>query len=829
MSEPHPLKVLIVEDDEDDYIIIRELFAEVQDPKFMVDWVPSYKAALEAVNLNRHDLYLFDYRLGEKTGLDLLRETIHVGRRKPVIVLTGQGDLDIDVQAMKTGAADYLVKGEISASLLSRSIRYAVEQRRTKNELEDSYKGLEKKIEEKTVELKRSLKELKDQEYALDISTSVTRTDVDGKITYVNDNFCRISKYAPEDLIGRDHRIMNSGLHPKEYFQKMWTAIKSGRVWKGEVRNKAKDGPHFWLDSTIVPILDEQGEPCQFISIRSDITQNKELEERLKAANAELTSNLKITQDLTEKYDKARQLAEVAAKAKSTFLANMSHEIRTPMNAIVGFCDLLQKTPLDHAQKDYVHVLKSSGELLCSVINGILDFSKLESGHMTLEAIDFDMRYLIKNILAIATTRINKRTIRTYVDIEKDLPPYFKGDPTKLRQVLLNLVSNALKFTSQGEIRVIVRKEAGSPGGGMALRFTVKDTGVGIAPDSLKHIFQPFQQADTSTTRKYGGTGLGLTISKSIVELMGGKIWVVSQVGKGSEFSFIVKLREGESVVQKEIYPLLPAKLAGVKVLIVDDNQISRKILTQFCESWKMEILAVERTGPGALEALNKLHRQKNTPALILSDVRMEGMSGYELVEKIRADKQYKDIKIITVSSEASSGEARNAQAKGFDGYLPKPIEHLELLKVIVTVLGDKRKGGSIVTQHMANEVGCKGIKVLIAEDNKPNQMLMREYCKLLGCESDFAHNGQEAINKLKEGHVYDLILMDLHMPVLGGLESTAVIRKEVNKDIPIIALTAAVLEEDRKNAEAVGINDFLSKPINIDDLREKIIQYGRV
>lgn len=525
----------------------------------------------------------------------------------------------------------------------------------------------------------------------------------------------------------------------------------------------------------------------------------------------------------------AKNVAESANMAKSEFLANMSHEIRTPMNAIVGFCDLLQKTSLDATQKKYTDVLHSSGQLLCSVINGILDFSKLGSGTVVLETINFNLSYLVKDTMDITSTRINKDSIKAYVDIDKDLPRNFKGDPTKLRQVLLNLISNALKFTSQGEIRVIIRKEQENPDKGVMLRFTVQDTGVGISQDNLNHIFEPFQQADTSTTRKYGGTGLGLTISKTIVETMGGKMEAKSQEGKGSEFTFSVPLQEGKSVAQKEIYPVLTEKLAGLKVLIVDDHQLSREILKKLCDSLKMKVMAVEQSGLGALEVLSQSHVQKNLPDLIISDIRMEGMSGFELVEKIRKDKRYAGIKIVTVSSEAYDGQAKKAKEKGFDGYLSKPFNSSELINVITAVFGDKRKEGSIVTRHMANELGCKGIKVLVAEDNMSNQVLMQEYAKELGYESDYAGDGQEAIAKLKGGGVYNVILMDLHMPGMGGVEATAIIRKEINKDVPIIALTAAVLEDDRKNAEAAGMNDFLTKPIDMDDLRKKIIKYGRM
>ena len=678
-------------------------------------------------------------------------------------------------------------------------------------------------------DLYESLQEIKDIKFALDEHSIVAITDSKGIITYANDRFCKISKYSMEELLGQDHRLINSGYHPKEFMRDLWVTISSGKVWHGVIKNKAKDGSAYWVDTSIIPFLDEQGRPYQYVSIRSDVTENKMSALHIETVNDELRKNLKITQSLRDDYDKARRKAEEATKAKSEFLANMSHELRTPMNAIVGFCDLLRKTSLDKKQKEYMGVLHSSGQLLCSVVNGVLDFSKLESGSVVLEEIDFNLRYLVKDVIDIMSVRINKDTVKIYLDVDKDLPQNFKGDPTKLRQVLLNLMSNALKFTSQGEIRVIVGKEQTNPDGGITVQFTVKDTGVGMSQDGLKHVFQPFQQADITTTRKYGGTGLGLAITKSIVEAMGGEIRVKSEEGRGSEFIFSIKLREGESVAQKEIYPISTERLEGLKVLIVDDNHLSREILKKLCVSLKMEVVALEHSGFSALGELNTLHQQNNLPDLIFSDIRMEGMDGFELVEKIRADKKYCDIKIVTVSSEAYDGQANKARAKGFDGYLSKPFNNPELVHVVTTVFGHERKGGAIVTRHMANEIGCKGMKVLIVEDNKPNQMLMEEYAKELGFDSDFADNGQQAIDKLKEGKIYDVILMDLHMPVMGGIEASKIIRKDSTKDVPIITLTAAILDEDRKNAEAAGMNDFLKKPIDVDNLREKIIKYGRL
>ncbi len=570
-----------------------------------------------------------------------------------------------------------------------------------------------------------------------------------------------------------------------------------------------KDGAVRWVSNRAVFQYDLQGNLIGYDGLIGDITERK------------------IAEDL---LIEAKKQAEAANAVKSRFLANMSHEIRTPLNAIIGFSELLNNTDLDYGQKDYVNTLCESGRVLMDLINDILDISKIEAGEMKLEKIVFDLEYLIRSVIRIASARLSGKDIELFCRINDDLPRSYLGDPTRIRQILMNLLSNAIKFTEKGEIEVSVRLNdkimESATGKVCVLEFSVRDTGIGISSDKLTQIFGMFEQADTSITRKYGGTGLGLSISKAFVEMMDGQIWLESEVNKGSTFFFTIKLEETSPIVEKEIFPVSIEEIRGKRAVIVDDNKIARQIIDAFCKDLGLNTVYQASSGQ---EVLDWLSRQQEFPEIIFVDIRMPEMDGYTLASNIRSDQRYNGIRLVAITNDSRSGAAGKAKESGYDAYLPKPLMKEEFLGIIQIVLGDRRLDGQkaqILTRHIAEELSCKGMSVLIVEDNIINQKLLQVVLKNLGCKIDTALNGEIALEKIKANQ-YDLILMDLQMPVMGGLAATKIIRDNISRTLPIIALTAAAMKEDEEKCFAAGMNDYLSKPVDLNKLKEKLKKWG--
>jgi hypothetical protein len=636
--------------------------------------------------------------------------------------------------------------------------------------------GLVHYREESQRELRAAHRALENQKFALDQHAIVSMTDVGGYIIYANDKFCEISGFAREELLGRNHRIVKSDRHPKEFFAEMWRTIVSGRVWRGEIQNRAKDGRLYWVAATIVPFLDENGKPFQYAGIRTDITQLKrirdELEDQLhfvrelieaiplpayfkdvdgryiginrafesafhcrrddlvgktvfalldpagaefhtdkdrdlfaKAAaqsyewqmgaadgkrtllyqKAPLTRQdgsvrglIGIILDVTERRRaeeealKAKEAAEAANRAKSEFLANMSHEIRTPMNGVIGMTELVLDTQLSDEQRDYLRVVKSSAESLLTVINDILDFSKIEAGRLSMDAAPFSLPELVGDILRSLALRAQQKGLRVVGQLAPAMPDWVVGDPVRLRQVLVNLIGNAIKFTERGSV-VVSAAPCAPIGRDGDIEFAVSDTGIGIPADKRAHIFEAFTQEDSSTTRRFGGTGLGLTISARLVEMMGGKIWVDSTTGQGSTFHFTAHLPAGNVAQTAPLAPPAASLRPALDILLVEDHPVNQKLALNLLDKWGHRTLLA---GNGQ-EALDILCQRRFD--IVLMDMQMPVMDGIEATRRFRAREQGRRTPIVAMTANAMAADRDACLAAGMDDYLAKPIKFADL------------------------------------------------------------------------------------------------------------------------------------------------------
>ncbi len=715
-----------------------------------------------------------------------------------------------------TGFQDLPVSSTDEIGLLTRSFNSMA------GEVREQHETLETRVKERTQELTSANTKLADEvgerkraEEALressdlvvllldSIPEAIYGIDANGNCTFCNPSFLRLLGYQdPRELLGKNvhtvihHTRADGTVYPVQECH-IYEAFRTGRgthvddevFWR-------KDGTSFPAEYWSRPM--HRGEEAVGTVVTFvDVTERRQAEQTLRDA---------------------KEAAEAASRAKSTFLATMSHEIRTPMNGILGMTELVLDTDLTAEQRDSLGLVRLSAESLLTVINDVLDFSKIEAGKLEIESIPFDLRESLGETMKALGFRAHQKGLELIYEVQPEVPEAVLGDPGRIRQIIVNLVGNSIKFTEHGEILLSVTQEEESSEF-VLLHFAVKDTGVGIPADKQQHIFEAFSQADGTMARKYGGTGLGLTICTRLVGMMGGRIWVESQPGQGSTFHFTIRLAT-QSEPSARPAPVQAEELRNLPVLIVDDNFTNRRVLQGMLNRWGMRPTAVEG-GRVALQALEIAKSTGRAFPLILLDGQMPEMDGFTLAEIIQKDPELVGAAIMMLTSAGHVGDAARCRELGISAYLVKPIRQGELLSSIRQILQKtpELKPVALVTRHTLRETHNRA-RILLAEDNAVNQTLAVRLLEKRGYAVFVAADGQAAVAAL-EKDTFDLVLMDIQMPGMDGFEATSAIRKKeerTGRHIPIIAMTAHALKGDQERCIAAGMDGYVSKPIRTSE-----------
>jgi two-component system sensor histidine kinase/response regulator len=678
---------------------------------------------------------------------------------------------------------------------------------------------------------RRHAQEELDRFFALSIDMQLV-AGFDGKIKRVNPAWRRSLGHTEEELLDSPYLDL---VHPDDREATVREAQKASagsNVIHFENRYRHKDGTYRWLLWMATPYPAEQ---VVYATAR-DITERKATEETLaryahdlQITHRELEDQAARLAQLVKELEVAKHRAEDATEAKSAFLANMSHEIRTPLNAILGMAALAQRTRMTDEQREYVDTIKAAGESLLEVINDILDFSKIEARRLDLERAEFDVRDTVGEAVKVLALRAAEKGLELACHVATNVPHALLGDAGRLRQVLLNVIGNAVKFTAKGEVVLHVSVEASGPESAV-LHFAVRDTGIGIAPEKQEQIFQAFTQADVSTTRRYGGTGLGLAITARLVELMNGRMWVESELGRGSTFHCTAVFDHAAAPVA--VREPRPSRLQGLRVLVVDDNATNRRILEEMLASWQMKPTVVADAG-AALEVLRRASPTKQRFDVVIADCQMPDVDGFMLARDIKRDPHLQTTPVVMLTSAGRTGDVARCRRIGIEQYMMKPVKHSDLLDGLTTLFAAKVRSQNLrQDKSTAVREARRKLRVLVAEDNVVNRRLVMKLLQKRGHRTKAVENGKAAVDAIDAAgrSPFDLVLMDLQMPEMSGFEATQAIRDREGsrgRRLPIIALTAHAMQGDRERCLDAGMDGYLSKPINVDELITTVENVG--